>query len=161
MFISATFEYSDFLELAIGELEQNGILRERIVAIPLDKRVEKRKILDTIHSADGISQIDGAFVLGAIFMELGVVYGYMWHWGPVLWGLIGLGFGALLGFVLDYYIGKLPRTGRRAKDLKREATGNKAAEVVLIIHCEENQAQMVQEILWDNRSLGVGKLTNP
>lgn len=158
MFITATFEYSDFLELAISELEQNGILRERIVAIPLDKRVEKRKILDTIHRADGVSQIDGAFVLGAAFMELGVVYGYFWKLGPVLWGLIGLAGGALLGFLLDYYVGQIPGTLKHAKNLKKKAAGNKAAEVVLIIHCEENQSQMVEEVLWDNLSLGVGKM---
>jgi len=158
VFVTATFEYSSYLELAISDLEKHGILRERIVAILMDKKVEKRKILDTIHRADGISQIDGAFVLGAIFMELGVIYGYVWKWGPVLWGLIGLGAGALLGFLLDYYVGKLPSTGYQARNLKKNATGNKAAEVVLIIHCEENQSQMVEEILWDNLSLGVGKL---
>jgi hypothetical protein len=120
MFITATFEYSEYLELAISELEQHGIIRERIVAIPLDKKVEKRKILDTIHRADGVSQIDGAMVLGAVFMELGVVYGYFWKLGPVLWGLIGLGAGALAGFILDYYVGKLLATGKQARTLKKE-----------------------------------------
>lgn len=42
-----------------------------------------------------------------VFMELGVVYGCFWKLGPVLWGLIGLGFGVVLGFLLDYYVGKL------------------------------------------------------
>ncbi len=158
MFITATFEYSEYLELAISELEQNGILRERIVAIPLDKKVEKRKILDTIHRADGVSQIDGAMVLGAVFMELGVVYGYFWKLGPVLWGLIGLSFGVVLGFLLDYYVGKLLASGKQARSLKKNASGNKTSEVVLIIHCEENQSQMVEEVLWDNLSLGIGKL---
>ncbi|MEQ8176680.1 MAG: hypothetical protein ABRQ26_16635 [Syntrophomonadaceae bacterium] len=161
MFITAIFEYSEFLELAISELEQNGILRNRIVAIPLDKKVEKRKILDTIHRADGVSQIDGAMVLGAVFMELGVVYGYFWKLGPVLWGLIGLGLGIMLGFLLDYYVGKLPGTGQQARQQDKNVSGNKAAEVVLIIHCEENQGQLVEEILWDNLSLGVGKLNTP
>jgi hypothetical protein len=128
------------------------------VAIPLDKKVEKRKILDTIHSADGVSQIDGAFVLGAVFMELGTVYGYFWNWGPVLWALIGLGFGAVLGFLLDYYVGKILSTGTQARKLKKHASGEKEPEVVLIIHCEEPQSQIVEEILWDHLSLGVGKL---
>lgn len=128
------------------------------MAIPLDKKVEKRKILDTIHRADGVSQIDGAMVLGAVFMELGVVYGYYWKLGPVLWGLIALGAGVLIGFILDYYVGKLMGSGNQARTLKKNASGNKAAEVILIIHCEENQAQMVEEVLWDNLSLGVGKL---
>lgn len=127
------------------------------MAIPLDKRVEKRKILDTIHRADGVSQIDGAMVLGAVFMELGVVYGYFWNLGPVLWGLIGLGAGALIGFLLDYYVGKLLSTGKQTRTLKNNASGNKAAEVVLIINCEESQSRMVEEILWDNLSMGVGK----
>ncbi len=134
-------------------------MQQKIVAIPLDKRVEKRKILDTIHRADGVSQIDGAFVLGAVFMELGVVYGYVWEWGPVMWGLIGLAGGALLGFLLDYFVGKIPGKVKQGNQLKRNATGSKTAEVVLIIHCEDHQSQMVEEVLWDNLSLGVGKMT--
>ncbi|MEN6388786.1 MAG: hypothetical protein ABFD04_00075 [Syntrophomonas sp.] len=93
------------------------------MAIPLDKKVEKRKILDTIHRADGISQIDGAMVLGAVFMELGVVYGYFWKLGPVLWGLIGLGAGVLAGFILDYYVGKL-----FIRESKPERLGKKQPE---------------------------------
>lgn len=158
LFVTATFEYSGFLELAISEMEKQGILRERIVAFPLDKRTEKRKILDTIHRADGISQIDGAFVLGAVFMELGVVYGFFWHLGPVLWGLIGFGGGALLGFLLDYFVGKILATGSQTRRARNKTSGNKAAEVVLIIHCEESQSQMVENILWENLCLGVGKL---
>jgi len=42
-------------------------------------------VLDT--TADGISLFDGAAVLGAVFMELGVIYGFVLKWGPIAWGL--------------------------------------------------------------------------
>ena len=64
----------------------------------------------------------------------------------------------MVGFLLDYYVGKLLSTGKQARKLNKNAAGGQAAEVVLIIHCEENQSQMVEEVLWDNLSLGVGKL---
>lgn len=47
-------------------------------------------VMDTIHRADGISLFDGAEVSGAILMTLGVVYGFVLKWGPIIWGLIGL-----------------------------------------------------------------------
>ena len=53
MYVFSSFEYSAYLELGISDLEKRGIAREKILAVPLDKRVEERKLLDTIHRADG------------------------------------------------------------------------------------------------------------
>jgi hypothetical protein len=107
VYVYASFDYSAFLELAIADLEKRGIARKHILAVPLDKRVEERMVMDTIHRADGISLFDGAAVAGAIFMTLGVVYGFILKWGPIIWGLIGLLGGAVLGFLLDYFYGRL------------------------------------------------------
>ncbi|MEQ8176116.1 MAG: hypothetical protein ABRQ26_13740 [Syntrophomonadaceae bacterium] len=90
MYVYASFDYSAYLELAITDLEKRGIAREHILAVPLDKRMEERKLFDTIHRADGMSLFDGAAVSGAIFMELGVIYGFVLKWGPIVWALIGL-----------------------------------------------------------------------
>lgn len=150
MFVAATFNYSLYLELAITDLEKRGIPRENIGGIPLDKRMEERKIIDTIHRADGISLFDGAAALGTVFMLFGAIYGFILKWGPILWGLIGLFFGAALGLTLDIMIGKI----RSSKDKKR--TKNNSSEIILLIKCEENQYKMVEKVLWDNLALGVG-----
>ncbi|HWP96909.1 MAG TPA: hypothetical protein VN426_08650 [Syntrophomonadaceae bacterium] len=158
MYVYASFDYSAFLELAITDLEKRGIEREHILAVPLDKRVEERMILDTIHRADGISLFDGAAVLGAVFMELGVIYGFVLKWGPITWGLIGLLGGAILGFLLDYYYGRIRDYKKNKATRNQVKAGESNTEVVLTVFCESNQFEMVEKVLWDNRALGVGKL---
>jgi len=159
MYIYASFDYSAFLELAITDLEKRGIARENILAVPLDKRVEERMLLDTIHRADGISLFDGAAVLGAIFMELGVIYGFVLEWGPITWGLIGLLGGVILGFLLDYFYGRIRGHKKEKASRNRVKAGESHnTEVILTVFCENNQYEMVQKVLWDNMAFGVGKL---
>lgn len=150
MFVAATFDYSFSLELAITDLEKRGVPRENIGGIPLDKRIEERKIMDSLHRADGISMFDGAAVLGTVFMSVGAIYGFILKWGPIIWGLIGLFIGAVLGFILDISISKV----RSYKDKKR--TKDKSSGMILLVKCEENQYEMVKRVLWDNQALGVG-----
>ena len=147
MYIISSFVYSANLELAISEIEQKGIARERIFAAPLDKRVEKRKILDTINQSDGKSLSDLIAVLGTIFMLFGAIYGFILEWGPILWALIGLVGGAVLGFLIDLMFQKNHGNGKK--------TGNNKTEVILIVNCEQKQAEMVENALWDNMALGV------
>ena len=150
MYVFSSFEHSVFLELAITALTQKGIAKNRILAVPLEKRYVARKLYDTIHRSDGMSLLDGAAVLGTVFMVLGVIYGFVWKWGPILWGLIGLGFGGSLGFLLDLLISK--------KGGGNNKFGAKATEVVLIVNCTENQVEMVETLLWDHLPLGVARL---
>lgn len=150
MYVFSSFEHSVFIELAITALKQNGITKDRILAVPLEQRCGGRKLLDTIHQSDGISLLDGAAVLGTVFMVLGVIYGFTWKWGPILWGLIGLTFGGSLGFLLDLLISN--KRGGKNK------AGAKATEVVLIINCAGNQVEMVENILWEQLALGVARL---
>lgn len=158
MYVYASFDYSAYLELAITDLEKRGIAREHILAVPLDKRVEERMVLDTIHRADGMSLFDGAAVLGAVFMELGVIYGFVWQWGPITWGLIGLGGGALLGFLLDYFYSRIRGRKKVDKSRNRHKSRESNSEVILTVYCENRQYEMVEKVLWDNMALGVGKL---
>lgn len=53
--IAATFDHCQFVELAITELEEKGITKEKILAIPLAHKEQDFAILDTIHRADGVS----------------------------------------------------------------------------------------------------------
>lgn len=149
MYIIATFEQSSYLELALVDLEKKGVQKNRILAVPLDQVVEERKVLDTIHRADGFSLFDGAAVLGTVFMVLGVIYGFVLEWGPVIWGLIGLFTGALLGFVLDFFTGRDPRKKRRVK--------KRAAEVVLIINCDIDKVEVAERVLREHLALGIGR----
>lgn len=149
MYIISTFEHSAYLELAITELVVEGLPKEKILAVPLQKWRKEKRIFDTIHQSDGISQVDAAAVLGTVFMVLGTIYGFIWAWGPIIWGLIGLIFGAALGFVLDVFIYRVK---------KKKRTGKNATDVVLIIHCTEQQGDKIEKVLWDHFALGVARL---
>ncbi len=150
--VIASFEHSAYLELAITALIKNGVPKEKILAVPLnlEKSKVKKTIFDTIHRADGVSVVDGAMALGTVGMVLGTIYGFVLSWGPVLWALLGLLGGAVLGFILDLLINK-----RRQE---RRWVQGKSTEVVLLINCSENQLLQVEDILWQHYPQGVGIL---
>jgi hypothetical protein len=150
LYVIATFEQTIFLELVITALEQKGIVKEKILAVPMDKRTEPRKLFDTIHRSDGFSMFDAAAILGTCFMLLGSIYGYILKWGPIIWGIIGVVFGILLGFVLKLLIVKK----------RNYVTKNITSEVVLIIRCEEHQWDTIEKILWENTALGISHIKN-
>lgn len=150
MYVIASFEQSIFLELAITALEQKGIQKRQILAIPLDKRAEERKLFDTIHRADGVSLFDGAAVLGTCGMLLGAIYGMILKWGPIIWGLIGFAIGLIVGFLIKLIFVK--------KQNSLTAKQSVTTEVFLMIQCTNNERKFVEDILWDNNALGVAKL---
>lgn len=152
MYVIASFEQSVFLELAVTALEQKGIPKSRILAVPLDKRKEERKLFDTIHRADGFSLFDLAAVLGTCGMLLGAIYGMVLKWGPILWGLIGLAIGLIIGFSLKLWLVKK----QNGKVIKQTVT----TEVFLLINCNDDEKNFVETILWDNLALGIAKLDN-
>jgi hypothetical protein len=151
MHVISSFQHSAFLELAINQLQQYGIQKESIAAVPLEIIAEQPKLFDTLHRADGYSLIDLAAVLGTVFSVLGATFGFEFKWGPVIWGLLGLAFGALAGFVLDYFL-----TTKRIHAFKNQHTT--PSEVVLIVKCEEKQYQAIKNILTEHRAIAVGKL---
>ncbi len=157
VFIIGAFNYSLHLELAISDLEKKGIARDAIAGVPLDSWVEERKILDTIHQADGVSSFDAAALTGTFSMLLGAIYGFELYWGPVVWGLIGLITGGILGWLGDIFLTRWRRKDSQ-KNYQKTANQNQVGQVVLIIECDTAKAVMVQEILWDNLAQGVGKL---
>ncbi len=150
MYVISTFKYSAYVELAITELEQKGIVREKILAVPLEKKKKEGKLFDTINRADGVSLFDLAAVLGTVFMVLGVIYGYIWAWGPILCGLIGLVGGSAVGFLIDLFI-----------VMRRRRKGGAAAgsdDVVIIVNCDKESTETVEKVLWNNHAVGVARL---
>ena len=150
MHIISSFEHSAFLELAINHLQEKGIEKENIAAVPLQNRKEQPKLFDTIHRSDGESLLDLAAVLGTIFSVLGASFGFVLTWGPIIWGLLGLAFGAIIGFMIDYLLTK--------KRKKSKTSLN--TEVILIVSCKENEYETVKRILFENMAFGVGELRN-
>jgi hypothetical protein len=150
MYIVLTFEHSINLESAITAIQTKGVAKEDILAVPLDKRGEQGKLFDTMHSSDGLSMMDLPMILASFLCLMGAIYGFILPMGPVLFGLIGMGCGFLIGFAIKLLTTK--KSNNRQKN-------NKASEVVVLIACRENQTDMVQETLWANSALGVSKLS--
>ena len=150
MHIISSFEHSAFLELAINHLEEKGIKKENIVAVPLHNMKDQLRLFDTIHRSDGESLLDLAAVLGTVFSVLGASFGFVLKWGPIIWGLLGLAFGAIIGFMIDYLLTKKHKKGKTSLN----------TEVILIVSCKENEYETVKRILFENRALGVGELRN-
>jgi hypothetical protein len=148
MLFIATFENSPFIELVISSLEENGIAKEKIFAVPLDKRTEPRQLFDTIHYADGFSMFDLAAILGTCFMLLGSIYGYVLKWGPIIWGIIGAVSGLLIGFLIKLLL------------IKRDKNGTKriTAEIVIMIRCDDYHLEKVEKILWEHLALGISRI---
>ncbi|MDR3589148.1 MAG: hypothetical protein P4N41_05755 [Negativicutes bacterium] len=147
MHIVASFEHSTFLELAITDLEQKGIERNRICAIPLNKMTKERALIDTLHQADGQSMFDLPAVIATIFMTLGVAWGFMWKWGPIIWGLLAFVGGLALGFIIKYLLYK--------NSLKGSSRCN--TEVVLLIDCKADEVETVETVLFNHLALGIGR----
>lgn len=150
MYLVASFHHNLHTEIAIAKVEQLGISKEQILAVPLEKRGETRNIFDTIHHADGVSMFDGGAILGTACMVLGVIYGFVLDWGPIIWGLLGLGSGFLVGFLLDLLFTRV----KHSQERRYEQDG----ELFILIHCDKEQVKEVEKALWDHLALGVAIL---
>lgn len=150
MLVVASFDYCLHTELAITELTQKGVNKEQILAVPLEVRGETQELLDSIHHSDGVSMIDGGFLLGTAGMTLGVIYGFVLHWGPIIWGLIALIGGFITGCLLDYILGR----SRQSKTCKKQISG----QLVFLIDCRDDQVEIVEKILWGHNASGVSSL---
>jgi hypothetical protein len=153
MQLFSTFENNSYLEIAISTLEKKGIMKKNIYAIPLDNREEERKLFDTLHRSDGTSMIDIGLALATAFSVIGASIGFELALGPIYWGLIGAFIGFLIGLIIRLF------TERVIKRKKRLLKG-KHSEVIVIIECEETQAELVENILWNHFAIGVAKVTS-
>jgi hypothetical protein len=151
MQLFSTFENHVYLEMAISILEKKGISKENIFAVPLDNPVEERKLFDTLHRSDGTSLIDIGMALATAFSVIGASIGFKLAWGPIYWGLIGAFIGFIIGFAIRLFLEKV------VKKRKSVLKGNHS-EVILIIDCEETQAEFVENVLFGHFAIGVAKI---
>jgi hypothetical protein len=149
VYIVSTFDHSIYLELAITAIQMKGIKKENIMAISMEQKGEKVMLFDSMHSSDGLSLFDLPAILAVIGGIFGGIYGFVLKWGPLLWGLIAIFAGFSIGLIIKLIITK--KYSDRQKD-------KRGTEVVLLIECMESQAEMVKDMLWAHKALGVRKL---
>ncbi|MCR2804653.1 hypothetical protein [Paenibacillus soyae] len=135
--VIATFEHSPFVEMVIHDIEKLGIPHQNIVALPLENLESETHILDSIHRVDGRSVLDGAMMGATIFAVLGAVYGFVLHWGPIIWGLIGLAGGFILGLLIELAVSKK----------KVKGSAGPKSEVVVEVTCAASlQHQLIKAL---------------
>lgn len=145
MHFISSFQHSAFLELALSDLEQNGISKENIFVAPLDKNSLVLSDVKKSHQ-ESASKYELSFISGNIFMLLGGIYGFTLTWGPIIWSVIGLVFGAILGIVISLILMKSKWVQKKSQ-----------TEVVLIVECEKHQSDFIERLLWGHKALGVMK----
>jgi hypothetical protein len=101
-----------------------------------------RDEIDSIHRADGRSVLDGAMVSATIFMLLGTIYGFVLHWGPIIWALIELVSGFFLGLSLEvlFQKKKIKLFARLKSEVFMQVTCNTAMKDNLIKVLKERKA---------------------
>ncbi|WP_135555846.1 hypothetical protein [Paenibacillus cymbidii] len=144
----STFQHSHYVELAISKLKENEVVA--IYAVPLDNRSLDMKFVDTMHGADGTSLVDIGLIISMMGGTIGVARGFVLHWGPIFWGLIGAAGGFAIGFMYDLIKNLIKR-----KKIRTAKT--KTGEVILIVQCSNEQSSFVEQTLWGNLALGVAK----
>lgn len=142
--IIATFDHSPFVEMAIHDIEKLGVPPQDIIALPLENLNSQSHILDTIHRVDGKSMLDGAMMGATIFAVLGTVYGFVLYWGPVIWGLIGLAGGFLLGLIIEMAV----------KKQKMRLFSNRKSEVIIEVTCKASLQDQLIKALQSRKAMG-------
>jgi hypothetical protein len=142
--VIATFDYSPFVEMAIHDIEKLGVPAQNIVALPLENLESQAHIIDTIHRVDGRSILDGAMMGGTILGVLGVIYGFVLNWGPVIWGLLGLAGGFLLGLMIELLVNK-----RKIKLFSK-----RKSEVLIEVTCDTSLQDQLVKALKLRRAMG-------
>ncbi|PWV95902.1 hypothetical protein DFQ01_12477 [Paenibacillus cellulosilyticus] len=150
MHIIAAFEPSDDLEMAILALERDGIQKHQIAAVPMESTAAKPSLQHSIYRGSGNGAFDAAAVIGTICSVLGASFGFDLKWGPVLWGLIGLGIGALIGYMLNKLFANRYNEATPSSSVK--------ASVILIVRCQESESRKVSGILRQFSAISIGTL---
>lgn len=142
MYVVSVFRQTVQVELAVTALEQEGIPKMNLLAVPIEKKSSGKKLFDSMYSATGGSVFDLPMILGAFTALLGCVYGFVLEWGPVVWGVIG----GVAGFGIGFFIKLLV--------LKKRKKAGCDNEVVIFVACGDNKTEQIRRIFSDNGALG-------
>jgi hypothetical protein len=148
MQVFSIFEHSPSIELAITKLEYEGVEKRNIFVVPIEESNESLKVFDSIHDADGFSFLDKSMALAVALGVVGTSIGFTLEWGPIIWGLIAAFIGFSIGFIWDMCVIKFTKNRKR--------TERKILPVViLIVECEKESVKNVENILRENKAIGV------
>ncbi|ADU28808.1 hypothetical protein [Evansella cellulosilytica] len=147
MIIVGTFEQSIELEQTISVLEKRVVAREKILVVFMDQKPLINEFTGrtrNIHS----NAFEVGMATGTGTAVIGASIGFVLKWGPIIWGLITVVIGFILGYVIYFLLKRKFYQTRRIL---------KIPEATVIIDCEEHQEKLIKDILWKGQALTVGK----
>lgn len=132
--IIAAMDHSPFVEMIIHDIEKLGVPSQNIVALPFDNLDSEINVIDTIHRVDGRSVLDGAMMSATVFSVIGAIYGLKLYWGPIIWGLLGLVGGFIVGLLIEFAVNKkkIRMIAKRQHEVILEVTCNTSLQEQLI-----------------------------
>jgi hypothetical protein len=148
MYLISSFDHTIHLELALTRLEQIGITKDNLYAVPLNEFTAETRLFDTIHNADGVSLLDTGLAWATAMTVVSSSYGFILQWGPIIWGVIGAVTGFLIGFILDLIVHKK----RRSKIKNTSIQPN----VFILVQCDQHMIEKVKFILQEHRAINYG-----
>lgn len=151
MYLFSIFEQSDKIEEAITSLQTKGLTKDAILAVPTESRNESKALFDTVHYSDNTGVLSLPFVIATIGALMGIIFGFQLYWGPILWGVIGAISGMIVGLVIS-----LIRTFYRKRYQKAVQKGN----IIIVVRCNNDQRDWVQDILWNNAAMSISQFGN-
>ncbi|CAM3091069.1 hypothetical protein PALU110988_00495 [Paenibacillus lupini] len=146
MIIIGTFQYSIELEYALCQIESIGIAREQLLVVCMDKESQAFQSDQPIQESSLSKGVEIGIACATALSVIGTCFGFIWTWGPVIWGIIAAFIGFSLGFGIHAIFSK---KSRRKQDKQK-------SDVTVIVQCQDLQADAVQKVMWGNRALSVG-----
>lgn len=145
MIVIATFQHSIELEYALSKLESLGIARERLLVVCMDQASKQYQSDQPQKESSHSKGIEIGMAGATAFSVIGTSLGFIWTWGPIIWGIIAAFIGFSLGFGINALLSK-----------KNKRQSKHTADVTVIVQCQTIQADEVQQVMWTNRALTVG-----
>ncbi|RAP76016.1 hypothetical protein DL346_11360 [Paenibacillus montanisoli] len=149
--IISTFEHSIEVEQALAVLEEIGVERSSIMTVMMDNNDERIDKSATSHPNKKTMAFEFGMATATAMSVFGISFGFIAHWGPLIWGLLAAG----AGFFAGYTITRLMQS-RYFKQVFR--VKERLPEIAVLINCEENRFHDVQRVLWEYEALSVGTI---
>lgn len=135
--ILAVFDYSTYIEMALSALVPQKISKASLAVFPLHNKPYPNGHMP-FHEQ---SRTDLYFILATITGVLGASVGFRLYWGPIIWGIIASAIGFFIGYLLELVWVQKRR--------------NKEPQIILVIHCPQENVDEVCRILWSCQSVGL------
>lgn len=151
MLILSTFEHSLEIEEALAVLEHMGIGRQRIMLVAMDNPIRLSAPCAVQASSRATLAFEVGMAAATALSVIGICYGFVLVWGPIIWGILT----ALAGFIIGFGITRWVQNAREAAGIKMKG---RIPELTLIVRCPEEQLQDVCRVLSQYHALSVGQI---